>query len=182
MTSLEKKSRKGLRVVCFHIEQKRTKKTLRLTPLNLKKTRICLFEFLLAFRLFELSIKQFLILHSYPNMKTAPLNFVNYLNDFSQDQRCTIASIVTQVALESEDPKLFFQDLANHGCISGMVNGLVYYHDTYRFFDTHYQEIEEIREDYEIIVPLDQDLKNYLAWAVFELVADQIYQDWEHGS
>lgn len=115
-------------------------------------------------------------------MKTAPTNLISYLNDIAQEESNDISSIVAQVALESEDPKSFFQNLASHGCISGMVNDLVYYNATYRFFDTHYQEIEQLRADYEIIVPLDQDLKNYLAWAAFEIVADQIYQDWENGS
>lgn len=30
--------------------------------------------------------------------------------------------------------------------MSGMVGSLIYYRDTHKFFDTHYAEIEEIRQ------------------------------------
>ena len=57
----------------------------------------------------------------------------------------TITAEVVQVALDSEDPKLFFQDLLQYGCQSGMVSSLIRYSDTHTFYDKHYDEIENIR-------------------------------------
>ena len=77
---------------------------------------------------------------------------------------------------------MFVCDLAQYGCISGMINGLVWYTDTHRFYDKHYHEIEELREDFEesVGVPLSikGDLKNALAWLAFEEVACRIASDW----
>ena len=83
-----------------------------------------------------------------------------------------------QVAIEALDYcsiASFFEDLAHHGCSSGMVGSLVYYYDTHKFFDEHYDEIEEIRYEYEdsigqAITP-QGDLKNWYAWFGFEYVA-----------
>ncbi len=68
-----------------------------------------------------------------------------------------------------------FNDLIHHGCQSGMINSLIYYTDTHRFFDTFYDEIEEMREavEDETGEPLTirGDLKNFLAWFAFEETA-----------
>ena len=62
-----------------------------------------------------------------------------------QENPNTITSEVAQSALESEDPKLFFQDLLQYGCQSGMISSLIRYSDTHAFYDKHYDEIEDIR-------------------------------------
>lgn len=55
-----------------------------------------------------------------------------------------------------------------------MVSGLIYFSDTHVFFDRHYDEIEEIRQDFEqshgypFYPP--GDLKNDLAWFAYESV------------
>ena len=90
----------------------------------------------------------------------------------------SIAQFVAKIALETEPSKSFFQSIASDGCISGMIGELVYYQDTHKFFDNFYEEIEDLREDYEIDIPQDTDLKNYLAWAAVEIIAAQMYQDW----
>lgn len=86
-------------------------------------------------------------------------------------------------ALDHDQPLSFFQELLEHGCVSGMVNSLIYYHDTHAFFDQHYEEIEALREEFEHDqgVPLDisGDLKNALAWFSFELVAYRLANDLE---
>ncbi len=115
-------------------------------------------------------------------MKTTHINLEDYLKTVVEKQPNSIAKFVAKIALETESPKSFFDDLASHGCISGMIGELVYYHDTHQFFNTFYNEIEKIRSEYEIIIPNDKDLKNYLAWAAVEIVAYQMYQDWEYGS
>ncbi len=64
-----------------------------------------------------------------------------------------------------------------------MVNSLIYYKDTYEFFEKHYEEIEEIREELEeegikVNIPTT-DLKNFLAWLWFEYRARNLYYDLE---
>tara|TARA_B110000977_G_C10865683_1_gene411525 strand:- start:10 stop:180 length:171 start_codon:yes stop_codon:yes gene_type:complete len=55
---------------------------------------------------------------------------------------------------------------------------MIWYSDTHDFFDEHYDEIEELREEWleQTGQPLNisGDLKNYLAWFAFERVADHI--------
>ena len=52
---------------------------------------------------------------------------------------------------------------------------MIYFHDTAAFFEKHYGEIEELRQDWADSVgePLriDGDLKNSLTWFAFEEVA-----------
>lgn len=85
---------------------------------------------------------------------------------------------VAREALNREDIKNFFKDLLQHGCISGMIPSLVYYYDTYVFFNKYYHEIEELRNNWEESVgeplKIENDLKNTLAWFGFEQTAWQI--------
>lgn len=79
----------------------------------------------------------------------------------------------------SNEIENFFRDLANHGCACGMVGELIYYHDTHRFFDRFYEEIEEIRQEYQWSVGEEvrvsqNDLKNFFAWFGFEEAARSI--------
>lgn len=115
-------------------------------------------------------------------MKSTHISLEEHLKTVVEKDPNSIAQFVAKVALETESPKLFFQDLGSHGCISGIIGELVYYHDTHGFFDSFYKEIEQLRSEHEILIPNDKDLKNYLAWASVEIVAYQIYQDWKNGS
>ena len=58
---------------------------------------------------------------------------------------------------------------------------MVYYSDTHAFFDKHYDEIEELRDDWEDSVgqplAIKGDLKNFLAWFAFEEVAYQMAEE-----
>lgn len=88
----------------------------------------------------------------------------------------SIRSCVAKEALETEDnPVRFFTNLLSNGCASGMVNSLIYYKDTHTFFDTHYEEIEEIRLEVEEMngdpISINGDLKNFFSWLAFEQVA-----------
>ena len=51
--------------------------------------------------------------------------------------------IVKLHTTESKDRKHWIQDLAVYGCVSGMVNNLIYYQQTERFFNQHEDEILE---------------------------------------
>ena len=74
-----------------------------------------------------------------------------------------------------EDIKGFFEDLQRGGCASGMICGLIYYVDTAKFYDKFYNEIEEMREDWEFqtgeTLQPKGDLKNWFAWFAFEETA-----------
>ena len=68
------------------------------------------------------------------------------LKQICKNKPHSIQAEVAQSALEYDDPQSFFDDLLQHGCISGMVSSLIYYADTHAFYDKHYEEIEELRQ------------------------------------
>ncbi len=102
----------------------------------------------------------------------------NLLQNILKTNPQSIKAEVAQEALEHDDPQTFFNDLLQHGCISGMVSQLIYYTDTHAFYDKHYEEIEELRAEYEEQtgepLKIGNDLKNYLAWFAYEQVAYQL--------
>lgn len=79
---------------------------------------------------------------------------------------------VLEECLSETEPECFIDGVLKWGCVSGSVGSLIYYSDTHKFYDKHYCEIEELREDYEnnngIPIKITGDLKNYLAWFAFE--------------
>lgn len=88
------------------------------------------------------------------------------------------ASIKAFVAAEALDYgaslKSFFKDVTSYGCVNGTVSSLIYYRDTHQFFDIYYEEIEELRQEFEeatgVPLELKHDLKNQLAWFAFEQI------------
>ena len=110
---------------------------------------------------------------------------------------------------EPEERETYLQDLTQHGAISGMVGGLIYYHETTRFFNEHRDEIlamlEELKEetgqdekglfgekwnDWEDLQeeeaddldPLeDQNNQNLLAWFAVEELARQELDELEEA-
>ncbi|CAM1364406.1 DUF7222 domain-containing protein [Tenacibaculum xiamenense] len=96
------------------------------------------------------------------------------------DSSNTIKAFVAQEALNytSDNVISFFQDLAQHGCICGMVPSLVYYADTEAFFDNYYEEILDIKSEFEEAtgtpLKIPHQVKNYLSWFAFEQVAYQL--------
>lgn len=92
--------------------------------------------------------------------------------------------VIEDVLEKGDDCVTYMEDVLRHGCISGIVGGLIYYHDTYKFYDEYYEEIEELR-----IEMLEQginyfesigsnDFKNHMAWIAYEetlrLIADEL--------
>jgi len=84
---------------------------------------------------------------------------------------------------EDDEIKMWFEDVLRHGCSGGFISELIYYKDTYAFFDKYYEDIEELRIEAEenIGAPLDlkDNLKNTLAWFGFEETAFQISNELE---
>ena len=112
---------------------------------------------------------------------------IQKLNEIVLADNHTIEAYVAQEALEyGDNPAQFFNDILSHGCVSGMISGLIYYSDTHAFFDLHYDEIEELRCEYESSTGMaidikDKDLKNTLAWFAFEQTAFNIANKMELG-
>jgi hypothetical protein len=73
------------------------------------------------------------------------------------------------------------KDVVEYGCVSGAVSHLVYYHDTHKFFDEYYEDIQEEVEEYEEMtgqkVCPEGDIKNWYSWFAFESVANKLHND-----
>ena len=111
---------------------------------------------------------------------------------------------------EPEERETYLQDLTQHGAISGMVGGLIYYHETTQFFNEHRDEIlamlEELKEetgldekglfgekwnDWEDLLEeeeaddldslADQNNQNLLAWFAVEELARQELNELEEA-
>jgi hypothetical protein len=100
------------------------------------------------------------------------------LHEILSNKPSSIQAKVAQEALERDNPVDFFNEITQYGCVSGMVSGLIYYCDTHRFFDDHYEEILELKAQYEdetgSTLKIEGDLKNYLAWFAFEISASNL--------
>lgn len=95
---------------------------------------------------------------------------------------------------DKEETKKFFEDLAQHGCGSGMIGDLIYYRDTVAFYERHQEEIDQMVDEMSKETGqqpidmfnqhmIDRDdplfrgdinkniLKDILAWFAFEEVA-----------
>jgi len=87
----------------------------------------------------------------------------------------TLRAYVAEEALDRDDPATLFSDLQTCGCACGLVGSLIYYVDTRNFYDEHYAEIEDLREDWEAntgeAIKIKGDLKNFFAWFAFEETA-----------
>jgi len=104
------------------------------------------------------------------------------LEKLREENSSTITEAVINDVLDYgyDDPKVFFEDVLQHGCQWGTVSSMIYYTDTHTFYDKFYNEIEDIRLELqeEWIIwnePIDSDLKNYYAWLAYEHVAYNIY-------
>ncbi len=104
---------------------------------------------------------------------------IRKLKVITQERPDVIRAFVAQEALDyADNPIQMFIDLSNCGCQGGTIGSLIYYADTHAFFDCYYDEIEELREDYENntgeSLRINSDLKNFLAWFAFEEAAYQM--------
>jgi hypothetical protein len=106
-------------------------------------------------------------------------------------ERSTLAIIKSN--LEKGYEESFFSDLMNHGCVSGMVGGLIYYSETTKFFTKHKDEINQMlsntlsecglscpselfgdKFDTDDFLCVDTTNQNLLAWFAFEETARNI--------
>ncbi len=113
--------------------------------------------------------------------QTGNASLIRKLQNIVEQEPNSLRTEVANEALQYSECSgiaTFFSDLLQFGCISGMVGSLIYYTNTHQFFDKYYDEIEELRNDWEDSVgePLQikNDLKNTLAWFGFEETARQL--------
>ena len=112
------------------------------------------------------------------------MNMKEKLEILLKENPNTITAEVVQEALDSEDPKAWFNDLLQYGCQSWSVWSMIRTKDIHKYYDEYYDEIEDIR--YELTDQwilennfIEGDLKNYFAWLSFEHVAYNIYNQLE---
>ena len=107
---------------------------------------------------------------------------------------------IKEIVLEDQKDKAgdyndYLQDVIQHGCVSGMVSGLIYYDDTRRFFVDHKEEINhlltEILESTGLSVSelfgnkwddadplaLDTQNQNLLVWFAYEETARAVLEE-----
>jgi hypothetical protein len=92
-----------------------------------------------------------------------------------------------------ENHEGYLREVVENGCQSGVVTGLIYYHDTLKFYETHKEEINgmlsEVVEEtglnaFELLRGLDPEdqlmqetnNQNILAWFGYETRAMELYQ------
>ena len=110
-----------------------------------------------------------------------PLKNILAENEPEQNLRYEVAKHILEDCETDEEIKTFFDDLLRYGCASGMVSSLIYYADTHAFYERHYDEIEELREEIEESIgeplKIKYDLKNFFAWLAFEETARKIAEE-----
>lgn len=76
-----------------------------------------------------------------------------------------------------------FNDLIRYGTSNGSIVMLVYYADTHAFFNEHYNEIEELRKEWEEstgeTIKIKGDLKDFFARFGYETVAYNLASELE---
>jgi hypothetical protein len=103
---------------------------------------------------------------------------ITVLDDIIQNDPHSMKAYIAYTVMYQDDPETYLKNILQFGCASGCVSEMIYCTDTHKFFDEHYYEIEEIREDWEFqtgaSLDIKGDIKNYLAWFAFEHVVYQI--------
>lgn len=101
-------------------------------------------------------------------------------NSSSSNLKTAVAEAIIDEVKDGYTFEGYISDLLQHGCVSGMVGGLIYYSDTHAFYDKHYEDIENLRTEWEsetgeTLPPKDcSDLKNWFAWFAYEETARQL--------
>lgn len=88
--------------------------------------------------------------------------------------------------LDYEDKRSYLEDVTSHGCQSGAVSGVIYYHETDKLFKENFEEIfnllDEMRENTDAD-PLDgynyEDIPNYSVWIAVEVTAGNMLNELE---
>ena len=104
-----------------------------------------------------------------------------------------LVNYVLDLYENDDEIESFFSDLFQYGCVSGMVDFLIYYNDTVHFFDVYEDEIEKLVSEsmlefgiksrplfIESLNGVAENIvqeKNLLSWFAFEEVAYRIWNE-----
>lgn len=94
-------------------------------------------------------------------------------------------AVINDLLNEDEDYIIsHMKDVLNHGCVSGCVSGLIYYKDTYEFFDEHYNDIMDLIAEYAdeglgFDIMADFNVKNTGAWFAYEETVRRLLNELE---
>jgi hypothetical protein len=97
----------------------------------------------------------------------------------SKLKKAVITDLLSQGNIE--EIKIYIKDVASHGCVSGMVAGLIYYSDTEKFFIKHQEEILDLFNNYKEEVgeyPSIELNANNLAWFGYETIVYNIASEY----
>ena len=102
----------------------------------------------------------------------------NKLEKLLQESTSELEKEVITDALDNDSPKVYFKDLLEHGCVSGMVSHLISYYDTKAFYIKYMEEIDELREEMEDMtgepLKIGYPAYNWLAWFGYEEMARKV--------
>lgn len=107
----------------------------------------------------------------------------NYLESLLQECESELTKEVIEIALDNiddyEEPITYFEEVLQHGCISGIVTELIYYYQTEEFFNRHVDEILSLYNDIIEYTELDMEVnRNNLSWLAFEETIRSLYDDY----
>ena len=111
--------------------------------------------------------------------KNTMMETIESLKKWKEESELTseVVDIILDQIEEYDDPKDYFQDVLNYGCISGVVPALMTYKHTEEFFDRHVDEIFDLLNEIEYREINFELNRNNLAWFAFEEVVNKIYFD-----
>lgn len=74
------------------------------------------------------------------------LNVLKTMETETTGVKNDVINFLLAQAQDSEDAQCILDNILKHGCESGMVNHLIYYKDTVKYFEEHEDEITEMLE------------------------------------
>jgi hypothetical protein len=93
-------------------------------------------------------------------------------------KRYVAEDIIDMSCGEDDQPENYIKQVIQHGCISGCVPSLIYYHDAQEFYIKYIEDIENIINDLENETEEPVQLKwpkfNSMAWVAYEETMRQI--------
>ena len=103
----------------------------------------------------------------------------NIANDSDSEMYKEVALDVIDCYSENDDIECHIKDILNYGCISGTVSSMIYYSDTRKFFEKHYDEILEMLEEEKNecgTIYFELNFNN-LAWFGYERCVDRLARE-----
>lgn len=107
----------------------------------------------------------------------------NIANDTTNELEKEVAEYLLDYTDSREDLESHIGDILQYGCVSGCVSPMIYYNDTYKFFDKHYDAIMELVQEEKQMTGFcklsdignsEKDLKNELSWFAWEVTIRNI--------